>query len=154
MHMKSLVQNVLRTCEACLPSQSGTFVFGSELKTLLAHPRVERELDPQALDAYFTLGYVPDPLSIFRGIHKLPPGHYLTLRNGGVTVKPYWDFDFRESPQRSEVDYLEELRSLLDESVRLRLISDVPLGAFLSGGIDSSTVVALMARYLGQPVKT
>ena len=133
---------------------SGTFVFGSELKTLLAHPRVERELDPQALDAYFTLGYVPDPLSIFRGIHKLPPGHYLTLRNGGVTVKPYWDFDFRESPQRSEVDYLEELRSLLDESVRLRLISDVPLGAFLSGGIDSSTVVALMARHLGQPVKT
>ena len=135
-------------------TSSGTFVFGSELKTLLEHPDVERELNPLALDAYFTLGYVPDPLSIFRNIHKLPPGHYLTFTKGRVDVQQYWDFEFREEPRRSEADYLAELRDLLDESVRLRLISDVPLGAFLSGGIDSSTVVGLMARHMGQPVKT
>ena len=133
---------------------NGTFVFGSELKTLLEHPDVRRELNPQGLDAYFTLGYVPDPLSIFRHIHKLPPGHYLTLREGKVSVKQYWDFELEPAESTREVDYLEQLRFLLDESVRLRLISDVPLGAFLSGGIDSSTVVALMARHMGQPVKT
>ncbi len=131
-----------------------TFVFGSELKVLLEHPEVRREIDPKAIDAYLTLGYVPDPLSIFRGIHKLPPGHYLTLADGKVNVSEYWDFKFSTEEPRSEGDYLDELRFLLDESVRLRLISDVPLGAFLSGGIDSSTVVALMARHMGQPVKT
>jgi asparagine synthase (glutamine-hydrolysing) len=133
---------------------NGTFVFGSELKALLEHPDVERKLDPEGLDAYFTLGYVPDPLSIFRNIHKLPPGHYLNFTDGKVTVKPYWDFEFRPAQSQNEDDYLDELRALLDESVRLRLISDVPLGAFLSGGIDSSTVVGLMARHMGQPVKT
>jgi asparagine synthase (glutamine-hydrolysing) len=133
---------------------NGTFVFGSELKALLEHPDVEREINAEALDAYFTLGYVPDPLSIFRNIHKLPPGHYLTFTNGQVTVKQYWDFEFQPGESRGEDDYLDELRALLDESVRLRLISDVPLGAFLSGGIDSSTVVGLMARHMGQPVKT
>jgi len=133
---------------------NGTFVFGSELKSLLEHPEVERETNPEALDAYFTLGYVPDPLSIFRHVHKLPPGHYLTFTEGRVTVKPYWDFEFQPAESQNEADYLEELRALLDESVRLRLISDVPLGAFLSGGIDSSTVVGLMARHMGQPVKT
>jgi len=135
-------------------TSAGTFVFGSELKSLLEHPDVEPELDPKALDTYFTLGYIPDPLSIFRNVHKLPPGHHLTLINGRVTVKQYWDFEFRKGPPRSEADYLDELRALLDESVRLRLISDVPLGAFLSGGIDSSTVVGLMARNMDQPVKT
>lgn len=132
----------------------GTLVFGSELKALLEHPDVVKELDPEALDAYLTLGYVPDPLSIFRDIHKLAPGHYLTFSDGVVSVKPYWDFDLSSDQSMSESDCLEELRKLLDESVRLRLISDVPLGAFLSGGIDSSTVVAMMARHMGQPVKT
>jgi asparagine synthase (glutamine-hydrolysing) len=132
----------------------GTFVFGSELKSLLEHPDVQRELDPSALDAYLTLGYVPDPLSIFRNINKLPPGHYLTFSEAGLKVTRYWDFRFEPDTKRSEEDYLAELRELLDESVRLRLISDVPLGAFLSGGIDSSTVVAMMARHMGQPVKT
>ncbi|MGH9880855.1 MAG: asparagine synthase (glutamine-hydrolyzing) [Pyrinomonadaceae bacterium] len=135
-------------------TSQGTLVFGSELKSLLEHPEVEREISPKALDAYFTLGYVPDPLSIFRNIHKLPPGHHLTFAAGRVSVQQYWDFDFEPETSRREEDYLGELRSLLDESVRLRLISDVPLGAFLSGGIDSSTVVALMARHMGQPVKT
>ena len=133
----------------------GTFVFGSELKSLLQHPGVARETDPEALDAYLTLGYVPDPLSIFRGIHKLPPGHHLSFAKGEVRVSEYWDFRFiTPAEDRNEDDYLEELRALLDESVRLRLVSDVPLGAFLSGGIDSSTIVALMARHMGQPVKT
>jgi asparagine synthase (glutamine-hydrolysing) len=132
----------------------GAFVFGSELKAVLEHPDVEREINAQALDAYFTLGYVPDPFSIFRNIHKLPPGHYLNFTSGHVQVTQYWDFDFKPDESRNESDYVDELRHLLDESVRLRLISDVPLGAFLSGGIDSSTVVALMARHMGQPVKT
>jgi asparagine synthase (glutamine-hydrolysing) len=135
-------------------TSKGTFVFGSELKSLLEHPEIEREIDPEAVDAYFTLGYVPDPLCIFKGIHKLPPGHHLTFSKGQIKVEEYWDFNFAPAASRREEDYLEELRFLLDESVRLRLISDVPLGAFLSGGIDSSTVVGLMARNMDQPVKT
>ncbi|MDT4895766.1 MAG: hypothetical protein QOH25_843 [Acidobacteriota bacterium] len=133
----------------------GTFVFGSELKSLLQHPQVKREINREALDAYFTFGYVPDPLSIFQGIQKLPPGHYLTLSDGKLSVEQYWDFSY-EPPQAAlrEEDYLEELRAELDEAVRVRLVSDVPLGAFLSGGVDSSTIVGLMARNMNQPVKT
>ena len=132
----------------------GTFVFGSELKALLEHPEVERELDPEALDAYLTFGYVPDPLSIFRGIKKLPPGHHLSFEGGRVRVEQYWDFNYEVVEARREEDYLDELRALLDEAVRIRLISDVPLGAFLSGGVDSSAVVALMSRHSARPVKT
>jgi asparagine synthase (glutamine-hydrolysing) len=135
----------------------GTFVFGSELKSLLQHPQVGREIDREALDAYFTFGYVPDPLSIFRGVRKLPPGHYLTWADGKLSVEQYWDFSYEQTPTMGgarEEDYLDELRALLDEAVRVRLVSDVPLGAFLSGGVDSSTVVALMARHMSQPVKT
>jgi len=132
----------------------GTFVFGSELKSLLQHPEVRRETNTEAIDAYLTFGYVPDPMSIFRDVHKLPPGHYLTFHGGRVEVKQYWDFQFAPDESRSEEDYLEELRALLDEAVRVRLVSDVPLGAFLSGGIDSSTIVGLMSRHVDQPVKT
>jgi asparagine synthase (glutamine-hydrolysing) len=135
-------------------TRRGTFVFGSELKCLLQHPDVEADIDPRALDAYFTLGYVPEPLSIFRDIHKLPPGYYLEFSNGRVEITQYWDFVFEPSEPRHEEDYLDELKALLDDAVRLRLIADVPLGAFLSGGIDSSTIVALMARHMDQPVKT
>ena len=136
-------------------TNSGTLVFGSELKSLLEHTEVERELDVEALDAYLTFGYVPDPLSIFRSIRKLPPGHHLTYKMGRVTVKQYWDFPFeRDGVRRSEEDYLDELRSLIDEAVRLRLIADVPLGAFLSGGVDSSAIVGFMSRHTPQPVKT
>jgi len=135
-------------------TRGGSLIFGSELKVLLQHPDVEREIDPKALDAYFTLGYIPDPYSIFKNVKKLPPGHYLTFSEGRLDVKQYWDFNFNPSESLREEDYLEELRFLLDESVRLRLISDVRLGAFLSGGIDSSTIVGLMARHSAQPVKT
>jgi asparagine synthase (glutamine-hydrolysing) len=134
----------------------GTLVFGSELKTLLQHPEVSAEIDPTALDAYLTLGYVPDPLCILRGIHKLPPAHVLTFANNEVSVTQYWDFPFEQddTASRSADDYLEELRALLDEAVRIRLIADVPLGAFLSGGVDSSAVVGLMTRHSERPVKT
>jgi asparagine synthase (glutamine-hydrolysing) len=135
----------------------GILVLGSELKSLLQHSQVRPEINPGAIDSYLTWGYVPDPLSILKGIRKLPPGHYLTFANGRVDVSCYWDFRYEpaqvETSRRAE-DYLEELRSLLSESVRLRLIADVPLGAFLSGGIDSSTIVGLMAREMSQPVKT
>ncbi len=132
----------------------GAFVFGSELKSLLEHPSVERETNPVALDAYLSYGYVPDPLSIFKGIHKLPPGHHLRFAGGKVTIEQYWDFRYEPVEVKREEDYLEELRALLDEAVRLRLVSDVPLGAFLSGGVDSSAVVGLMSRHMSQPVKT
>ncbi len=135
-------------------TRGGTLVFGSELKAVLNHPGVDREIDFTALDAYLTLGYVPDPLSIFAGCRKLMPGHYLSFKEGQVGVSQYWDFEYEKTEARTQHDYLEELRALLDESVRLRLISDVPLGAFLSGGIDSSTIVALMARHQSRPVKT
>jgi len=135
-------------------TRHGSFVFGSELKSILEHPDVEREIDLEALDAYLTLGYVPDPLSIFRHIRKLPPGHTLTYSQGRVTLEEYWDFNFVPDTSRTEESYAEELRPLLEDAVRARLVADVPLGAFLSGGIDSSTVVALMAKAMGQPVKT
>jgi asparagine synthase (glutamine-hydrolysing) len=133
----------------------GTLVFGSELKSLLEHPDVARNVNSQALDAYFSLGYVPDPISIFDNVEKLPPGHHLTFNKGRLTVERYWDFSYQTNGNGHKAsDYFEELRALLDEAVKLRLVSDVPLGAFLSGGIDSSTVVALMARHMDQPVKT
>ncbi|PYS82036.1 MAG: asparagine synthase (glutamine-hydrolyzing) [Acidobacteria bacterium] len=133
----------------------GAFVFGSELKSLLEHDEVGREINAEALDAYLTLGYVPEPLSIFRDIHKLPPGHHLTFADGRVTIKSYWDFRYEPVKEaRGEEEYIEELRGLLDEAVRIRLVADVPLGAFLSGGVDSSTVVGLMARHTNRPVKT
>jgi len=136
-------------------TRGGTLVFGSELKSLLEHPDIERNINPQALDAYFSLGYVPDPISIFENVEKLAPGHHLTFANGRLSIERYWDFSYESNGNgHSAVDYLDELRALLDEAVKLRLVSDVPLGAFLSGGIDSSTVVGLMARHMDQPVKT
>ena len=150
----------------------GAFVFGSELKSLLEHPEVGREINPEALNAFLTFGYVPDPLSIFRGVHKLPPGSGLVFKPGGQPkVEQYWDFPYEQARDGKEAadgagaraasstavraeDYLAELRALLDESVRIRLMSEVPLGAFLSGGVDSSTVVGLMARHSARPVKT
>jgi asparagine synthase (glutamine-hydrolysing) len=133
---------------------NGTLVFGSELKCLLEHPEVQTEVDLEALDAYFTLGYVPDPLSIFTNIYKLPPGHHLIFKDGKVKVEEYWDFKFDHVASLSEEECATEVRRLLDESVKVRLVSEVPLGAFLSGGVDSSTVVGLMAGHMSQPVKT
>jgi asparagine synthase (glutamine-hydrolysing) len=122
-------------------------LFGSEVKALLQHPACPRELDPRSLSKYLAYEYVPSPHCIFKGIHKLPAAHLLTWKDGQTHVRRYWDLKFPEHPTiRREEELAEELRSRLKEAVRLRLISDVPLGVFLSGGIDSSTVVALMAE--------
>ena len=134
---------------------SGALVFGSEIKALLEDPDVRRDWRPDALDAYLTLLYVPAPDTIYRGIHKLPPGHLLVAENGTVRVSRYWDLQFTgDGDPRREDEYLSELDDLLREAVRLRLISDVPLGAFLSGGIDSSTVVAYMVETSAAPPVT
>ncbi len=134
----------------------GTFVFGSELKALLAHPGLSREIDPCAIDEYFALGYVADPRTVFAGARKLPPAHTLTLRRGEPLAQPvqYWDPRFTLDRVISVEDAMAELSALLDESVRLRMISEVPLGAFLSGGVDSSAVVASMAGASRDPVNT
>lgn len=130
------------------------FLFASEIKALLPDPVVSVEPDPIAIDHYLALGYVPAPLSAFRGVQKLPPAHWLEFKDGQVTTGRYWKL--RYSPKRniSFPDAVAELRWQLSEAVRLRLLSDVPLGAFLSGGIDSSAVVAYMARALNHPVRT
>jgi asparagine synthase (glutamine-hydrolysing) len=136
-----------------------TLVFGSELKTILVHPKVKRILEPQALDIFLTLEYIPAPYSIFKNIFKLPAGHQLVFQNGQVTITKYWDLEpsSRESmpSQQPNIGSLkEELFCLLKESVRMRLHSDVPLGAFLSGGIDSSAIVGLMRELGTNPLKT
>jgi asparagine synthase (glutamine-hydrolysing) len=124
----------------------GGVTFGSEIKALLEDPDVPRDWDPESLDAYLALQYVPCPRTMYKQIWKLPPGHLLVAENGRVSLKRYWDLTFRGDGDASREDeYLEQLDALVTESVRLRLVSDVPLGAFLSGGIDSSIVVAAMA---------
>jgi asparagine synthase (glutamine-hydrolysing) len=134
----------------------GKFIFGSELKSLLAHGGLLRDLDPQAVEEYFALGYVPEPRTIFSGAAKLPPAHTLTLRRGtpASLPKPYWDVRFTLDNPTSGADASEELVARLRESVKLRMISEVPLGAFLSGGVDSSAVVAMMAEVSAEPVNT
>jgi asparagine synthase (glutamine-hydrolysing) len=125
-----------------------SLIFGSELKALLEHPTCPRELDLDSVARYLAFEYVPTPHSIFGGVHKLPAGHVLTWRDGSSSTKPYWDLTFDSGPDADEGDLAEELREQLRAAVRRRLVSDVPLGAFLSGGIDSSSVVALMAEAL------
>lgn len=134
----------------------GTLLFASELKALLVHPALRRELDPHAVEDYFAYGYVPDPRTILRGVHKLAPGHTLTARRGSNRLAPrrYWDVPFRASGKSGESETGRELIERLREAVRIRLLSDVPLGAFLSGGVDSGAVVAMMAGLSKEPVNT
>lgn len=135
----------------------GSFIFGSELKVLTAHPDFVRDIDPLAVEDYFSFGYVPDPRCIYRSAHKLPPAHTLTLRRGeGVSPQPqpYWDVHFTHDNPIPLADAEVELRERLRESVRLRMVADVPLGAFLSGGVDSSAIVATMAGLSDTPVHT
>jgi asparagine synthase (glutamine-hydrolysing) len=129
--------------------------FGSEIKALLADPDVPREWSPESIDAYLTLQYVPSPRTIYRDVSKLPPGHLLVAENGRVVTEQYWDLVFTGDgdPAREEA-YLEQLDALISESVKLRLVSDVPLGAFLSGGIDSTAVVAAMVQSSSRVVTT
>ncbi len=134
---------------------SGEFIFGSELKVLLTHGGISREIDRGALDAYLTFGYVPEELCIFASVKKLEPGHFLTFRNSEIKTEKYWDLDFSAEPiTDSEEKVAEDLLERLRDAVRVRLVSEVPLGAFLSGGVDSSAVVGLMSQLMGSPVKT
>jgi len=130
-------------------------IFASELKAILADSSIPRNIDFHALDAYLSFGYVPSPLSVFKNIRKLPPAHMAVCTLDGFKIRQYWHLDMENAAEiGSERDIMEELESIFDEAVRLRLISDVPLGAFLSGGVDSSAVVASMANFMNEPVKT
>ena len=136
-----------------------SLIFGSELKSLLEHPSCPSELDPEGLSRYLALEYVPTPYAIFTGVRKLPGGHVLRWRDGRVSVDRYWSLSFASGPSADDPDtddeYAEELTARLREAVRRRLMSDVPLGAFLSGGIDSSSIVAMMVEAMpSRDVKT
>jgi asparagine synthase (glutamine-hydrolysing) len=130
-------------------------VFGSEIKALLAHPSISAEIDPEALRQVFTYWSPLSPRSIFRGIYELPPGHYLTAHPGQVEVREYWQLDFgAEAPVRSEAEYLEALEGLLVDATTLRLRADVPVGAYLSGGLDSSLIAALIRKHTPRHLDT
>ncbi|HYK21920.1 MAG TPA: asparagine synthase (glutamine-hydrolyzing), partial [Pyrinomonadaceae bacterium] len=132
-----------------------TLLFASEPKVLLAHPSVKPSLNLQALRQYLSFDYVPAPLSIYEGINKLPAAHKLTLQNGRVCVERYWQLSYKTiDPVPSEHDAAEHLRELMADAVRMRLVSDVPLGVLLSGGVDSSSVAALAVRASSEAVKT
>src|SRR5262245_52840124 len=132
----------------------GRLAFGSELKALLQLPEVERRLNWSSVNYLFTAMCTPSSESIVEGVHKLKPGHILTASvRKGIQTRRYWDVVFDADYGKSEQYFIERLRDLLEESVRLRLIADVPVGAFLSGGIDSSSIVATMARLSSRPVK-
>src|SRR5437879_662658 len=136
---------------AALPEQ---IVFASELKALVEHPAIDRTLDLTALSRYLAHEYVPAPSSILRSIRKLPAGHWLTYTDGRLKVEPYWTVSFRADRTIDASEAVERLRGVLDLAVRQHLVSDVPLGVFLSGGIDSSTVAAFAARHVGGRLKT
>ncbi len=134
----------------------GSLAFASELKGLLVHPLLRREADPLAIEDYLTWGYVPDHRSILKGVEKLPAGHFRLLKHNTKPSAPvqYWDVSFADRRKGSDADLGAELLHNLREAVTSRMVADVPLGAFLSGGVDSSTVVALMAESSHRPVKT
>lgn len=134
----------------------GSVIFGSELKALLAHPLLRREPDIRAVEDYLAFGYVPDHRCMIRGVNKLPAGHYLLLERGKALPEPscYWDLDYSRRHRGSADDLAAQCRDLLGQAVRSRMIADVPLGAFLSGGVDSSSVVALMAEASKGAVRT
>lgn len=123
----------------------GAVIFGSEVRALLAHPAVTRDVDPHGVLRYLTSGYVPDPHSIFRGIRKLPPGHVLTVADGKTTLRRYWDLDFPAKLTRTDDEWAQSLWQALMASVRRRLVADVPVGILLSGGVDSSAILAAAA---------
>jgi asparagine synthase (glutamine-hydrolysing) len=133
---------------------AGRLLFGSELKSLREVPGISFDIDPQALDEYFTYQYVPFPRTIYRQAKKLPPGHLAVYQNEHLEVRPYWTPDFQQEFTGTRREGIERLRETMDSSVAMRLQSDVPLGAFLSGGVDSSLITALMCRHARGRVKT
>lgn len=135
---------------------NGHFVFSSELKAILAHPEFKREMDPCAVEDYFAYGYIPEPKTIFQQASKLSPGFSLKLQRGQATIQPqkYWDVPFKQQAAIDETEAMETLIAKLRESVDIHLMTEVPLGAFLSGGVDSSAVVAMMSGLMNEPVNT
>ncbi|MBQ0719375.1 MAG: amidotransferase 1, exosortase A system-associated [Gammaproteobacteria bacterium] len=134
----------------------GQFIFGSELKVLKCHPDLPTKMNPQAVEDYFALGYIPEPKTIYQGVYKLDAGHTLTIAQGKSELrsKEYWDIPFTPIAYSSEAEVEEELIQRLREAVDIRMVAEVPLGAFLSGGVDSSAVVAMMAGLQPEPVNT
>ena len=132
------------------------FVFGSEIKAILKSKGIDKGLSYEALDSYFAFGYISNDLSIYKNIHKLNPAHFLVLApdKNDIQIKRYWDISFEPDHSKSEAQWCEEIEATFSETIKLHMIADVPLGAFLSGGIDSSTVVAMMAKNSNRPVKT
>ena len=136
-------------------SKNGEIAFSSELKALLNLPDFEKEIDIEAVDDFFTYQAIPSPKTVFKSVKKIPPGHYLIWKDGEIKIERYWEIDFSKKLKlKDENEYMEILWEKLTESVKIRMISDVPLGAFLSGGIDSSTVVGIMSQLTNLPVKT
>ena len=133
---------------------NGNLVFGSEFTSLLAHPEISKEVDFEAINHYLSYLCIPAPFTAFKQIRKLEPGHWMRWKNGELEIKRYWLPDFSKKIKISENEAIEETTRILRESTQLRMISEVPLGAFLSGGVDSSIVVALMAQESTKPVKT
>jgi len=129
-------------------------IFASEIKSILEYPDVERKIDIEALNLYLTFLYVPAPWTMFNGIKRLPPGHLLTCKGKEIQIEKYWDVVYRSSDTRDEGHYIGGIRRKLTKSVERRLMSDVPLGVFLSGGLDSSVVVGLMSQIMDRPVDT
>jgi len=134
--------------------QNDRFAFASEIKALLTLPDIPRDIRLDAVYDFFAYQYIPDPKSIFKHIHKLPPGHYMTVNAQGINTQQYWDISFKHISSDSEAQLTDQLLELATRCTKRRMISDVPLGAFLSGGIDSSGVVAMMAQNSDTPVKT
>jgi len=134
--------------------KNGTLYFGSELSAILSALSDKPEVNLEAIDLYLSLQYIPDPFTAYQDIHKLPPAHTLVWQNGHIKLECYWDFTYQPKHTATEQELIEELRVRLKDAVRMRLISEVPLGAHLSGGIDSSIIVALMAELSDSPVKT
>ena len=149
-----LVRDRLGKKPLYIREEPNRLLFGSEIKSLLEADDVPRRVDLEALGEYLALGYVPAPRTMFEGIRKLLPGHLLVAEKGRIIEREYWDVRFDQQEKQSEQEWVERVRVKFLESVRIRLVSDVPLGAFLSGGIDSSAVVAAMAQASDRPVKT
>jgi asparagine synthase (glutamine-hydrolysing) len=130
------------------------FIFGSELKAILAADGIPRAIDPLALCDYFSLSYIPAPRTVYKSVHKLQPAHYLVVSAAGLREVPYWRLSFSQVQNHTEAEWCELIREQLCEATQVRLMSEVPLGAFLSGGVDSSSIVAMMSRLMERPVTT
>src|SRR5205085_4495118 len=137
-----------------MESRGRIFAFASEVKALLGMLPAKPSMDLEALNCFLTFLWVPDPQTMFRGIQKLAPGHYLLFENGAARIHCYWDLKFEASRSGNEKDWSDRLAQVLRDAVRRQMVSDVPLGAFLSGGIDSGSIVSMMSSASSQPVST